>query len=362
MDAPAAQYVTTEDGYDIAYGVLGKGTPVLFPPFIHSHLQLDWTNDLIIARRSRILGRLAERFRVITFDNRGQGLSSRGLRDDITLSDFDLDTEAVAATIPETEFIAVACARASHLAVRYAIRYPERVSALVLISAQASMQNMRYGLWDLLPDQNWEFFLQTQLIPGLSPEEIRSATEMLKQTSNPEDYRATWRTWVESDITDLLSELRVPTLILHPRDFPFTKPEQATRLAALIPNARLMMTDGFEIFGEVDQTVTAIESFLAELPSGTQPPTSIATIRQPSHLPEGELPDVGHRDVLSELSPRQAEVLHLISLGMTNREIAEELVLSLRTVERHAEELYSKLGVRNRAEAIALALNSFSDA
>jgi DNA-binding NarL/FixJ family response regulator len=40
-------------------------------------------------------------------------------------------------------------------------------------------------------------------------------------------------------------------------------------------------------------------------------------------------------------------------VGRTNKEIAHELYLSLRTVERHVTDIYDKLGVRNRAEAIA---------
>jgi ATP/maltotriose-dependent transcriptional regulator MalT len=55
------------------------------------------------------------------------------------------------------------------------------------------------------------------------------------------------------------------------------------------------------------------------------------------------------------LSPREIEVLRLIAKGGRNREIAEELFLSVRTVERHITNLYAKLGVNGRAEAIAFA-------
>jgi DNA-binding NarL/FixJ family response regulator len=47
-------------------------------------------------------------------------------------------------------------------------------------------------------------------------------------------------------------------------------------------------------------------------------------------------------------------VLHLLSLGYTNRQIADNLVLSVRTVERHLAEAYAKLGAHNRYEAIVL--------
>ena len=57
------------------------------------------------------------------------------------------------------------------------------------------------------------------------------------------------------------------------------------------------------------------------------------------------------------LSARQREVLHLVAQGKTNREIAEALVLSERTVQRHIADLYARIGVRNRAEATAFELS-----
>ena len=55
------------------------------------------------------------------------------------------------------------------------------------------------------------------------------------------------------------------------------------------------------------------------------------------------------------LSPREIEVLRLLASGRSNREIAETLFLSARTVERHITNLYAKIGAQGRAEAIAFA-------
>lgn len=52
------------------------------------------------------------------------------------------------------------------------------------------------------------------------------------------------------------------------------------------------------------------------------------------------------------LSEREREVLALISVGSTNREIARRLYLSPHTVKEHTSVLYRKLGARNRAEAV----------
>ena len=56
------------------------------------------------------------------------------------------------------------------------------------------------------------------------------------------------------------------------------------------------------------------------------------------------------------LTKREVEVLRLVASGSTNNEIANGLVLSVRTVERHIGNIYAKIGARGRADATAYAL------
>ena len=76
----------------------------------------------------------------------------------------------------------------------------------------------------------------------------------------------------------------------------------------------------------------------------------------------GALPDVALLDRLagsaredSGLSPRELEVLRLLATGRTNRAIADQLVLSERTVDRHVSNIFAKLGVSSRSAATAYA-------
>ena len=55
------------------------------------------------------------------------------------------------------------------------------------------------------------------------------------------------------------------------------------------------------------------------------------------------------------LTAREAEVLRLVAAGLTNKEIAAELVLSVPTVERHVANIYGKIGASRRYEALAFA-------
>ena len=55
------------------------------------------------------------------------------------------------------------------------------------------------------------------------------------------------------------------------------------------------------------------------------------------------------------LSPREIEVLRLVAAGKSNREIAEALIISTNTVDRHVSHILAKIGAANRAEAAAYA-------
>jgi len=64
------------------------------------------------------------------------------------------------------------------------------------------------------------------------------------------------------------------------------------------------------------------------------------------------------RDQPFGLTRRELEVLGLLASGATNRAIAEKLVLSERTIDRHVSNIFAKLGVNNRSAATALAIRS----
>jgi len=81
--------------------------------------------------------------------------------------------------------------------------------------------------------------------------------------------------------------------------------------------------------------------------------------RRPAALPQSDEQET--LKVKLTLTQREAEVLLWIARGKSNRDVAEILMLSLRTVNKPLEQIYAKLGVENRASAAALAMRPFGD-
>jgi len=106
-----------------------------------------------------------------------------------------------------------------------------------------------------------------------------------------------------------------------------------------------------------DYAMRLLEQFAAEPPAiapvsraGSRPDTMVT--------PDGLQPpaiEVEQPVLVEPLSQREMEVLHLLALGMTNREIAQQLFVAAGTVKAHTASIYRKLDVANRTAAVARA-------
>jgi DNA-binding CsgD family transcriptional regulator len=72
-------------------------------------------------------------------------------------------------------------------------------------------------------------------------------------------------------------------------------------------------------------------------------------------LTSGSFDSWGSAERVRRVTPRETEVLSWIAKGETNRDVAEILGMSPRTVNKHLEHVFEKLGVETRAAAAALA-------
>jgi pimeloyl-ACP methyl ester carboxylesterase/DNA-binding CsgD family transcriptional regulator len=337
MDTPSVQYVTTSDRIQIAYSVAGEGECLINLPFHHNDVRLRWSGPLWFRGT-------AQHFRVTHYDSRGQGLSTRGLKEDPTVDDYLCDLETVIQATGADRFALMAYGGFGHVALRYATDNPDRVTALVLICSCASFSAWTQSAFLDVAEENWDLFLELQT-RQISPKNQARARDWLRAMSSQEDYVRLVRCFISSsDITDLLPRVTMPTFLLHSLDQHWLPPAEGANLAAQIPGARILFTDG-DIEPDDRQAVPAIVDFLEGVSAPSIGPEPSGVISSPTAL-----------------SRRQMEVLYLVSEGKRTREIAEELVLSERTVERHIADVYAKIGARNRSEATAYVLNQLQNA
>lgn len=350
---PRIQYATSADGVSIAFWTLGTGEPLVYMasgPWNHIEL---WE----VPECRRWYERLARDRTLVRYDVRGTGLSQRDVVD-FSLQGHLLDLEAVVGHLGLERFSLLSAAQAGPVAITYAVQSPEKVARLVLWCAWArgsDIRSPRIQAWRSLIDQDWELMTDTcaQLALGWSGGEVnRRAAQHLRDSVDRDVARASLLAADAFDVSPLLAKVRAPTLVFHRVGISWLPVAAARSLTSQIPDARLVLLEGESTapyLGDSEVVAEAIEEFL----NTDEPASSTSTSpprydrrRWPAHIqtrPDG-------------LSEREVEVLRLVAGGSTNKEIASELVLSVRTVERHIGNIYRKIGARGRADATAYAL------
>ena len=140
----------------------------------------------------------------------------------------------------------------------------------------------------------------------------------------------------------LLGEVRVPTLVLHARGDDVVPLSAGKILAAEIPDAEFVELDSANhILLESEPAWQRFRDAVLDF-------TGVAA----DAAAAGATAD---RSPFAALSPREREVLALITEGLANAEIAERLAISDKTVRNHVSNLFDKLGVWSRAQAIVFA-------
>ena len=346
MEIGPVRFVTSKDGFRIAYSVTGVGRPlVVIPPGL-TDLRSVWKFFPIWMEA------LAQRFQVIVLDMRGRGMSSHGLTEAFSHLDYLLDVEAVIDDLKLSGITFFTIGGFGHVAVRYAAAHPENVASLVFSNCPTGVVSYARPLFEALPAENWELFIALQTPSGLDEVDVREWRDGLLRPGAYEDWLISSTENSRSNVAAELPLLRVPCLVFHSRGLRIFNEEESIKFAAQIPDARVVLLEGGPLtIGSGAEGVPALQDFLIDagiLPDGSRE----AGLDTPL---SSEIPDeMTEKHVI--LSPRQVEVLRLLAEGRTTREISDRLFLSERTVERHIADVYNKIGARNRAEATAYAL------
>jgi DNA-binding CsgD family transcriptional regulator/pimeloyl-ACP methyl ester carboxylesterase len=332
MDVPPVQYVKTSDGYDIAYAVTGEGPRTLvMAPLPFGNFTAQWASK----SHRPLLEELAAHFRLVQYDNRGWGMSTRGLPDNLRIEHYERDLDAVMDRCCPRPAILCGPVASGHVAALYAVRRPDRLAGLVLhaVNAEDALQAVRY-LEDLARD-SWENFLKIPAYNFYRLDPPADAIKYLREAVLPDDFFKHLRMPPHS-ILPVLPSITIPTLVMAPRGPSgprVTGEAEGQRIAGLIPGARLIVNDPGNTTLPSD-----IEDFVSDLPS-------TGSERNLSLLKPGS----------SVLSPREIEVLRLLALGKSNVEIAKELVISRSTVQNHVSNIFTKISAANRTEAAVYA-------
>ena len=325
-------------GRRVAYAVTGEGPPIVAPAWWVSHLELDWTDPAFRGFWESV----AEGHTLVRYDRLGVGMSDREVRgDDLTL---DTDVAVLQAVLDELSMEKVALfggSSGSCAAIAFAARFPERVDRLLLCGAyadgsaittpevQESLASTVRSHWGLGSRVLADLFLGE----SDSTEQERLARYQ-RAAASPENAAALLELTYRNDVRAELQHVRAPTLVVHRRGDRAIPYELGRDLAAAIPGAMLVPLDGSAHLpwaGDWQATARALRSVLAP-----EAPTRVA----------GEPAAV-------LLSGREREVLALIANGLSDQEVADQLVLSPHTVHRHVANIRHKLGRSSRTAAVA---------
>lgn len=334
-------------GVRIAYAVHGAGPPLILGKNWISHLQYDWDDPML----GHLLDALGQVATVVRYDERGYGLSDWDL-DDFSLEARVGDLEAVAAAAGFDQYALMAMGQAGQIAISHAVQHPEKVTRLILNGTFAGVtdeyrerfeeyfatlvQIVRFG-WTL-PDSRFRRVFSESMVPGATESQKRWIDELQPLVTTSEVAIAAARARQESDVIDLLGDVMMPTLVLHARGNRMTPFEQGRLMASLIPDAHLVALESENMAPLASEQAWHI--WLDEVTRFLEPDRTLAN-------------SPAQREPITPLTDRETELLYLVADGLTNDELAQQLALSPRTVERHLSNIYTKLGVSGRAARAA---------
>jgi pimeloyl-ACP methyl ester carboxylesterase/DNA-binding CsgD family transcriptional regulator len=357
------RFVTASDGVRIAVATTRGGThdelPLVRVAHWLSHVEFDWESPLW---RDFLAG-LARDRTLVRYDQRGTGLSDRDVAD-LTFDAMVADLGSVVDAMNLERFALLGMSQGAAIGLAYAVRHPERVAALAICGgyarghahrgrtpeqlhdAELLLELIRVG-WGT-PNPKFRRVFATMFIPDGTAAEYEAFDELQRVSATPEVAYRLRRMFDGIDVSGICRDVRVPTLVMHVRDDGVVPFDEGRLLAALIPHSRFVSLDGTNHI--LTPGSPGRERFFVELQrflvaANTAPPGA-------SNQVEGS---AAHLDAIDSLSARELDVMKLVAEGRTNAQIAEVLVLSPRTVERHLSNIYGKLGLEGKAARAAAA-------
>ena len=338
------RFVTSRDGVQLATARSGSGPLLIKAATWLTHIERVEPGSI----HEALINEFSARHTYVEYDTRGCGLSQRRV-DEISVEAWVSDLEAVADAQGKEPFTLLAFTCAVGVAVEYAARHPERVRNLILFGGFATSYHStshpdpevrREGdLMLELAALGWgnsspafrQVFV-SRFLPDATPAQWKAFDELQRATATPDVAVRQLRTMYSMNVKAAAARVKCPTLVLHPKDDQMVRFEQGLRLASLVPGARFVPLEGRNHIPFPQEPAWA--GFVSE----TRKFLGMAATPEPA--------------AAVNLTARQSEVLRRIAFGESDKQIAQALKLSPRTVEMHAARALAALGCRTRAEAV----------
>lgn len=342
------RYLKTSDGLQLAWADAGAGAPIVKAANWLTHLEYDVESPVW----RHWIRFFSDHFRFVRYDERGCGMTDWNV-EDLSLPRRMGDLEAVVDAAGLTEpFTLLGMSQGASLCIEYAVRHPERVSRLILYGAYAQGWARRddpglvreYESMIELMRAGWgrdnPVFRQvftSRFIPGASAEQVAWFNDLCLKTATAHTAAELLRSRSLIDVVGLLPRVRTPTLVLHAREDAVCPLSQGQLIASAIPDAQFVELDSKNhVLLEHEPAWARFRETVLEF-VGTATPAA------------------GEDAAFAALSPRERDVLGLLAGGLGNAEIGERLAISDKTVRNHLSNIFDKLGVWTRAQAIVFA-------
>ena len=337
------RYARSTDGTQLAWADAGSGTVLVKAAKWLTHLEFDLESPVW----RHWIEFFSDHFRFIRFDERGSGMSDwdAHLSFDDWMDDFETIIEASDLREP---FALLGISQGAAVCIAYAAKHPERVSRLILYGGYARGWARRghdeaareyNAIVDLVrvgwgrSNPAFRQIFTSRFIPRANDEQVAWFNELCRKTTTAETAAKILQLRSEIDVVPLLKDVHTPTLVIHARNDQVTPLSEGRFLASGIAGAE---------FVEVDSENHIL---LRDEPAWSKFKEVVL-----------DFMDVSRGDaVFGSLSPREREVFALMAEGLGNGEIAERLSISEKTVRNHVSNLFDKLGVWTRAQAIVFA-------
>jgi len=342
------KFCCSADGVRLAYAMVGNGPPLVKAANWLSHIEYEWESPVW----RHWYENLARHYTLIRYDQRGCGLSDRQVSH-ISLDAWVKDLETVVNAVGLDKFALLGKSQGGAVAAAYTAANPKKVDQLILYGGYLRGRQLR----DLSVQEKEEAEMLIKLIlmgwgsenpayrqvfttlfmPDANLEQIQSLNSLHKISTSAETAARIVSCFDRIDVRKQALKITTPTLILHARDDSRVPFEEGRLAAATIPGAQFVPLESRNHI--LLETEPAWKEFFEAVKTFTNTEQS----------------GYSSAEAIVGLTSREYEVLDLVAQGLSNIQIGKQLFISPKTVRNHITNIFGKLNLKSRPQAIVMA-------